>query len=147
VQNWSTLQLIYHLHLGGTLSWGTALKDGPGVTGAVEENAMIDPSHEEDDLRPGVDFLLTFQVAQREKVAERTVQRWIDKGLPAVLASQKQIGELITSGLLKNVPAHGKVYLIRKTDLHLIPGIRAYPTGTTRPRRGKTTGAGAPDRQ
>jgi len=101
---------------------------------------------EEENLRLGVDVLLTIQVAKSEKVSVRTVERWIDKGLPGELATRVQIGELIAAGLLKNVPPHGNVYLIRQSDLHLIASIRAYPKGTTRPRRGKTTGASTPER-
>jgi|SRR5581483_1982621 len=112
-----------------------------------DEYGTLD-AEEEERLRPGIDLLLTSQVAKREQVDPRTVQRWIaDKGLPAYKASLAQIGVLVQGGYLSRIPPHGVVLLIKKTDLKLIPQIRAYPSDTKRPRRGKTTGAGTPERQ
>src|SRR5260370_2928089 len=90
----------------------------------------------------GVDLLLTWQVAEREHASVRSVERWIEKGLPADPATREQIGQLFSQGLLRAIPSHQTIYLIRRSDLYLIPKIRAYPTGTTRPLRGKKTGAG-----
>jgi hypothetical protein len=101
---------------------------------------------EQTGSRVGSDLLLTTQVAKQEHVHPRTVQRWIEKGLPAEKATHEQLGDLVACGLLSSIPPH-PVYLIRKTDLKLIPKIRAYPKETTRPRRGKKTGAGEVERK
>lgn len=92
------------------------------------------PDNGNENLRVGIDLLLTKQVARREHVSERTVERWIGKGLPARTASQAQIGELVLQGFLQSVPPQG-VYLIHIKDLALVPQIRAYPKGTKRPNR------------
>jgi len=76
-------------------------------------------------LRPGIDLLLTTQVALRYSVHERTVLRWIQKEkLPAKLATREQIAELVGDGYLGSIPPHG-AYLIHESDLDKIPGIRA----------------------
>jgi hypothetical protein len=111
-----------------------------------ESNNILDPE-EEARLRPGIDILLTRQVAAREHVDPRTVERWIDKGLPAYKATKAQLGILVQEGYLTRLPPHGVILLIKETDLKLIPRIRAYPSNTKRPRRGKTTGAGTPERR
>jgi len=92
---------------------------------------------------PGTDLLLVSQVADKERVNRSTVLRWIEKGLPTVEASHEQLGYLIAQNLLKSIPQH-KVYLIRVTDLHLIPRFRAYPKHTRRPRKGKRLGGDTP---
>ena len=81
------------------------------------------------------DYLLTAEVASRERVSAKTVQRWIGKGLPAIRASNQQLAALLLSGRLTGVPARQGAFLIAKKDLGLIPEIRAYPQGTTRRRR------------
>ncbi len=93
-------------------------------------------SDEGNTLKPGIDLLLTRQVAKREGVNPVTVLRWIEKGLPAVEASREQLAELVRLKYLENIPPHS-VYLVREEDLALIPQIRAYPKNTRRPRRGK----------
>jgi hypothetical protein len=117
-----------------------------GDESMVDEYGTLD-AEEEERLRPGIDLLLTRQVAAREQVDPRTVERWIDKGLPAYKATRKQIGILVQEGYLTRLPPHGVILFIKETDLKLIPRIRAYPPDTKRPKRGKTTGAGTPERQ
>ncbi|GAC1353841.1 MAG: hypothetical protein NVS4B11_26420 [Ktedonobacteraceae bacterium] len=76
-------------------------------------------------LRPGIDLLLTTQVARMYYVHERTVLRWIQKEkLPAKLATREQIAELVRDGYLGSIPPYG-AYLIRESDLDKIPSIRA----------------------
>ncbi len=93
-------------------------------------------SEEGNTLQPGIDLLLTRQVADREGVNPVTVLRWIEKGLPAMEASPEQLAELVRLKYLENIPPH-KVFLVRETDLTLIPQIRAYPKHTHRHRRDK----------
>ncbi len=81
-----------------------------------------DPENRREE-RLGIEWLLTTQVAKKEGVHPTTVERWIDKGLPAVFATRVQIGQLIAQGFLANNPPRG-VFLIRKADLRLIPIIR-----------------------
>jgi len=103
-------------------------------------------------LRIGTDVLTTSQVALREKVSTRTVERWITKEqnpLPALRVSAEQLRTMGYTGNLYPSPT-GVYFLVRAADLALIPSVRRYPKNTKRPhrvRRGTTTGAGAPVRQ
>lgn len=103
-------------------------------------------------LRIGIDVLTTTQVAQRERVSPRTVERWVTKpqnSLPALRVTAEQMRAMGYSGNLYPSPT-GVYFLIKEPDLALIPSVRRYPRNTKRPKRvrkGTTTGAGAPDRQ
>lgn len=103
-------------------------------------------------LRIGIDVLTSSQVAERERVTVRTVERWITKEHNALPALRVTAEELLRMGYTGNLypSSTGVYFLVRKEDLALIPAVRKYPQNTKRPnrvRRGKTTGAGAPERQ
>ncbi len=92
----------------------------------------------------GIDLFLTRQVAAMQKppVNIKTVERWIEKGLPAYRATRKQKLELFERGLISALPPHKLIYLIREADLEKIPGIRAYPKERkARSLKGTKTGA------
>jgi hypothetical protein len=104
----------------------------------------------QEEGRPGVlvwekdVLLLTREVARREQVNVKTVERWItEKGLPALPATDAQLGALVAQGVAISRPPHGVVYLIREADLGRIPAMRAYPQKRKpRERRGTTSGVG-----
>ena len=104
-----------------------------------------------EQLRIGTDVFTTSQVAERERVSPRTVERWVTKphnALPALQVTVEQMRAMGYSGNLYPSP-RGVYFLIREPDLALIPWVRRYPKNTKRPnrvRKGTTTGAGAPDR-
>ncbi len=87
--------------------------------------------------RLGIDLLVVRQVAERYNVTSRTVERWIEKGLPARKASSQQMGMLFALRYLKGITPTG-AWLIHVNDLVWVDHIRkpvGYPTG--RPRRSK----------
>ena len=90
-------------------------------------------------------YLMVKDVAQTYGVHRSTVLRWIEKGLPAQFATPEQLGQLIALGLLETTPTHG-IYLIpRVANLdEEVKKAKSYPKGSTRPKRGKKTGAGSP---
>ncbi len=97
----------------------------------------------------GVDLLMTSEIAQHYHVNPRTVERWITKSKNALPAIRVSDDELRALGYQGNISKQG-AYLVRRTDLALIPQVRAYPGGTKRLRRGRrgiTTAANAPERQ
>jgi hypothetical protein len=103
-------------------------------------------------LRIGTNLLTTSQVAERERVSTRTVERWVTKqrnALPALRVTAGQMRAMGYGGNLYPSPT-GVYFLIKEPDLALIPSVRGYPKNTKRPnrvRKGTITGAGAPDRQ
>ncbi len=109
-------------------------------------------SKDEKQLCIGINVLTTSQVAEREKVSLRTVERWITKErnpLPALRVSAEQLRAMGYTGNLYPSPT-GVYFLVRVVDLVLIPAVRRYPQNTKRPKRirkGTSTGSGAPDRQ
>ena len=99
---------------------------------------MRDQEQDGTPLRLGIDLLTTAQVAARYDVTERTVERWIARGLPATKATQGQIGHLISLQLLQGWPPAG-VWLIREADLPRLSTIRR-PAGrpATKPPKGNS---------
>ncbi len=87
------------------------------------EHTVHEQERDGTHLRLGSDLLTTAQVAERYRVTERTVERWIARGLPAIKATQEQIGYLISLKLLQGWPPTG-VWLIREADLPLLATIR-----------------------
>lgn len=65
---------------------------------------------EEDDL------LLVVETAQQYKVSERTVERWIERGLPAFKATDEQLLHLLGKKRLRGSPPKG-VWLIPRSSL------------------------------
>ena len=80
------------------------------------------------------DLLVVAEVAQRYAVSERTVERWIEKGLPAMKATDEQLLHLLWSKRLRGLPPKG-VWLIPRSSLSQIEDIRkkvGYPKGKSR---------------
>ncbi len=100
---------------------------------------MGDQEQDGTPLRLGIDLLTTAQVAARYNVTERTVERWIARGLPATKATQDQIGHLISLQLLQGWPPAG-VWLIREADLPRLSTIRR-PAGRPATKQPKGTSA------
>ncbi len=101
----------------------------------TEHEQQRDGTH----LRLGSDLLTTAQVAERYEVTERTVGRWIARGLSATKATQEQIGHLISLQLLQGWPPTG-VWLIRQADLSRLSTIRR-PAGRPATKQPKGTSA------
>src|SRR5712691_4102872 len=82
------------------------------------------------------DLLLVTEIAKQYRVSERTVERWIERGLDATKATDEQLLQLLRSKRLKGLPPKG-VWLIQRSDLGQIERVRkpvGYPAG--KPRKG-----------
>jgi hypothetical protein len=80
------------------------------------------------------DLLLVFEIAQQYKVSERTVERWIERGLSASKATEEQLLHFLGDKRLKGLPPKG-VWLIPRSSLRQIEQIRkpvGYPKGKLR---------------
>ena len=80
------------------------------------------------------DALTAAEVAQEYQVSERTVQRWVERGLPAEKATEGQLLLLLASHRLKGWPPNG-VWLIRRSGLGSLATLRkpvGYPKGKKR---------------
>ena|SRR5713226_3162640 len=87
-------------------------------------------------LRLGIDLVLISEIAKQQRVDPTTVLRWITRRhnpLPAIRVSPD---ELRAMGFQGNLSPRG-AYLVRRTDLALIPQMRTYPKGTKRPGRSR----------
>ncbi len=81
------------------------------------------------------DLLVVAEVAERYAVSERTVERWIEKGLPAAKATDEQLLHLLRAKRLQGLPPKG-VWVIPRSSLGQVEDIRkkvGYPKG--KPRR------------
>jgi transposase len=80
------------------------------------------------------DHLVVAEIAERYAVSERTVERWIEKGLPAAKATDEQLLYLLRTKRLRGLPPKG-VWLIPRSGLSRIEDIRkkvGYPKGKPR---------------
>lgn len=80
------------------------------------------------------DHLVVAEVAERYAVSERTVERWIEKGLSAAKATDEQLLHLLRTKRLRGLPPKG-VWLIPQSGLSQIEDIRkkvGYPKGKPR---------------
>ncbi|HYU71677.1 MAG TPA: hypothetical protein VEL31_03265 [Ktedonobacteraceae bacterium] len=80
------------------------------------------------------DLLLVAEVARQYEVSERTVERWIERGLDAQKATDEQLLQLLRSKRLKGLPPKG-VWLIPRSNLIQLETIRrsvGYPKGKKR---------------
>jgi hypothetical protein len=80
------------------------------------------------------DLLLLSEVAEHYGVSVRTVERWVEQGVPAQKATEEQLLRLLAAKRLKGWPPKG-VWLIHSEHLNQIEQIRrpvGYPKGKPR---------------
>jgi hypothetical protein len=83
------------------------------------------------------EVLTTAEVAQQYQVSERTVERWVERGLAAQKATEEQLWQLLREKRLKGLPPKG-VWLIERSGLSHLASIRkpvGYPKGKARSKR------------
>jgi transposase len=88
-------------------------------------------------MQPDIsDLLVVAEVAEQYGVSQRTVERWIERGLDAQKATDEQILQLLERKRIRGLPPKG-IWVIRRSDLKQIEQIRkpvGYPKGKPRPR-------------
>jgi hypothetical protein len=80
------------------------------------------------------DLLLITEMAERYGVSVRTVERWVEQGVPAQKATDEQLLALLAAKRLKGWPPKG-VWLIRREHLDQVEQVRkpvGYPKGKPR---------------
>jgi hypothetical protein len=80
------------------------------------------------------ELLLVTEIAEQYGVSLRTVERWVEQGLPAEKATQEQLLGFLATGRLKGWPPKG-VWVIKREQLSQIAAIRkrvGYPRGKPR---------------
>lgn len=80
------------------------------------------------------ELLLVTEVAEQYGVSVRTVERWVEQGLPAQKATEEQLLALLASQRLKGWPPKG-VWVIPRESLRQLEAIRkpvGYPKGKAR---------------
>jgi hypothetical protein len=82
------------------------------------------------------ELLLVTEVAEQYGVSVRTVERWVELGLPAQKATEEQLLGLLASQRVKGWPPKG-VWVIPRESLSRVEEIRkpvGYPRGKSRKR-------------
>ncbi|GLV54381.1 hypothetical protein KDH_12280 [Dictyobacter sp. S3.2.2.5] len=83
-------------------------------------------------------LLTAKEVADHFRVSVRTVERWIEKGLPAHKATEIQVGELLVQKRIGGLPPKG-IWVIPQSSLTDVHGIRksvGYPAEKKRKQQG-----------